>query len=83
MEDQTDNSFGLYVARRLTEMPDSEWPGFFHDLCKARQLSNAMHEMNNLLQETDHASVARGRHGENGFRHGNHQTLIRGNQLQF
>ncbi len=67
MEKHEDNSFGLYVAKRVTELNDNEWPVFFQDLCRTRQLSSAMHELNNLLTEAKHAKLARAAMKKMGF----------------
>ena len=52
------HQFGLSVAKRIAELPDSEWPDFVVDLRKRRALSKAVREMNSLIQIPDHRHLA-------------------------
>ena len=52
------NKFGLEVARAIINSKDSEWPDVIQQLRRERQLSNAIHEINNLQRDPIHTELA-------------------------
>lgn len=52
------NKFGLNVAKKIVKCKEREWPELVRDLYRSRQLSKAMHEMNDLQRDPRHRAVA-------------------------
>lgn len=63
-------TFGLSVARDLSEASENAWPVIFDELRKRRQLSIAIHQMNKLLSDPGHRDLALAALRRIGLEHG-------------
>jgi hypothetical protein len=50
--------FGQEVAHRLTQAADAEWPVEFDRLRREKKLSSAVREINSMLDQPAHRSLA-------------------------
>jgi len=51
-------TFGLNIAQLFAELPDHQWPEVFEELRRSRELSKAIGEINQLLQDPAHRDLA-------------------------
>ncbi len=49
---------GLKVARKFSCASDDEWPAYFEQLRRGKQLSQAIRQINALLDESEHRQIA-------------------------
>jgi hypothetical protein len=52
------DEFGLEVARQFCCASDDEWPAYFEHLRRGKRLSQAITQINALLDEPEHRQVA-------------------------
>ncbi len=52
------NEFGLEVAHRISCADSDDWPKYFEQLRRGRQLHRAIQQINTLLSEPEHRQVA-------------------------
>lgn len=53
------HALGLEASRIFSSAPDEEWMRFFEGLRIQRKLSDAVHQMNELLQSEHHKEQAK------------------------
>ena len=58
MNTDQNNLFGLRIARKIVSCKENEWPDVVYCLYRTKQLSTAIHEINNLQSDPDHSDVA-------------------------
>ncbi|MEM8650522.1 MAG: hypothetical protein AAGF54_08340 [Pseudomonadota bacterium] len=58
MNAEQNNMFGLRIARKIVSCKENEWPDVIHGLYRTKQLSTAIHEINNLQRDPQHEDVA-------------------------
>ena len=54
-----DNTPGVAIARQICDAHDGEWLAIFEHLRRERQLSSAVHQMNQLLKHPTHSDLAK------------------------
>ena len=58
MSSDQKNMFGLHIARKIVNCQENEWPDVVYKLKQQRQLSTAIHEINNLRHDPIHGELA-------------------------
>jgi hypothetical protein len=51
-------AFGLVIARLFATLRDDQWPEVFEELRRTKQLSKAIGEINQLLNDSTHRDLA-------------------------
>lgn len=58
MDIERANQFGLHIAKTIISCNEDEWPDVVNKLRRERQLSTAIHQINNLQRDPDHVDMA-------------------------